>query len=519
MDSLLGVKEYKEKTDYVKEFGSGFKSGPKWQPEITEFAHTKDTGGYQTADDTNEDAYPEPVKRQRIILEHPTDSIEEIYYWTLHYLRNEMGFPHIDKIYDIFSASESSAMFGNLAQRLAIQQDRASQFLRGVSELVRQLFAIVRELRIIDERLQPYKEWKTKKSADITLKHTFVSLVEGGANNPDSVYSLAAKVGFTVLPDLFFGTHIYNVNDVDKEVDKGQVKEFNKVVKTVLKRKLYQYIIWKEKSEKELRARRKFQLRYVRQHWSTIQMYMAWIKPYLKTIRRLTSKEGQINSPEIVGAFDTTKLEIEILAKKPLNIAKKDGHFKCILAKFTYTTKPTLTYKPEYQSQAVGHSGQVIVDYRAYGWHEEDIEAYKRMRQEEDFEILKGLDEHIGGAFELLGESFEEYLVEAQDVEAMKREEAREDKKKKEAQAAQAARKKHNPFASFGILAPFFDMGRGIAELFGSMFIGSKKKKVKSAPNPKARNAGKLEKAAKDAAKEAGILFILYKKTHRLLAW
>ena len=512
-------KQYDRKTDYIKEFGSKFKSGPAWKVEVSEFVNAKDARGYQTADDTNEDAYPEPVKRQRFVIEHPTESIEEIYYWTIHYLRNELGFPHIDKIYDIFSASESSAMFGNMAQRLSIQQDRAAQFLRGISELVRQLFAIVRELRIIDERLEPYKQWKTSKSADITLKHTYVSLVEQGANNPDSVYSLAAKVGFTVLPDLFFNTHVYNLEKLDGEIEKGQTKEFNKVVKTVLKRKLYQYINWKQKSEKELIARRQFQLRYTRQHWAVIQMYMAWIKPYLKTIQRLTGKSSHMESPELIGAFDTTKLEIEILAKKPLNMAKQDGHYSCVLARFTYTTKPTLTYKPEYQSQAVGHAGQVTVDYRSYGWHDEDIAAYKKMRQEEDFEILRGLDEHIGGAFDLLGEDFEKYLIEAEDDDAIGRDKTKKEQIEKSKNSAQEAHDKHYKFKKWGLLEPFMDMGAGMGELVSAIFTGSQSKKPVVTSNPKARDKDKLKKAGKTASIQAGILYIVYKKAHRYLAW
>lgn len=517
--------KYDNKTDFIEKFGSEFKSGPKWKVETDEFKNIKEVKGYQTADDTDEDAYPLPIKRKRIIVEKQTASIEETYYWFLHWLRQERSFTQIEKIYDIFSASENSAVFGNMAQRHAIQQDRASNFMRTIGEMVKTLFQIVRELRIIDEKLEPYREWKNKKSADISLKHTFISLVEGGANNPDSVYSLATKVGFTVLPDLFFGTHIYTLEDIDKEIDEGSVKEFNKVVRTVLKRKMFQYINWKLKTEKELESRRKFQLQYLRQHWSAIQLYMAWIRPYLRTTRRMERSESLTNNPDLVSMFDNTLIEIEILAKRPLSMkktkGKRDEHYSCVLVNFKYSTKPTMTYKPEYGQQAVAHTGKVEVTLRAYGWHRDDIEAYKKMRREEDVEMLRSINEHISGAMDYLGKEFEQYLEEAGEEHALEKKEAREKKAKEEADAADEVHKDHNKFNKFGILAPFLEMGSGIGEMFGGMLSLSQQKKVKpdSAADPQKRDAGKLEKAAGGASMEAALAYNIYKKTHQFLNW
>lgn len=509
------------KTDYIKKFGSEFSSGKGWKIETDEFTNLREVGGYQTADDVDEDAYPAPIKRVKLAVEKPNTNIEETYYWFLHWLRQERGFTQVEKIYDIFSASENSAVFGNMAQRHAIQQDRAAQFLRGIGEMVKTLFQIVRELRIIDEKIEPYRQWKDKKSADITLKHTFISLVEGGANNPDSVYSLATKVGFTVLPDLFFNTHIYSIDDIDKEVDNGSVKEFNKVVRTVLKRKLYQYVNWKEKTEKELEARKKFQLQYLRQHWSVIQLYMSWVRPYLRTTRRMERSGNLTDNPDIISLFDNTLIEIEILAKRPLSMRKKNDHHSCVLINFKYTTKPTLSYKPEYGQQAVAHSGKVEVTLRAYGWHREDIEAYKKMRREEDVEMLRSINEHIGGAMDYLGKEFEQYLEEAGEEHALEKKKEREKAEKEAADASNEALNKHNRFRKYGLLEPFLEMGAGVGEMFGGIFASSGQKKVKAdnSPDPKARDDDKLKEAGKTASFEAGLLYTIYKKTHGQLSW
>ena len=98
-------------------------------------------------------------------------------------MRYDLGYPQVDKIYDIFSSSESSAMFGNVAQKQGIQQDRAIQFLRSIGVMIKELFPLVRELRVLDERMELYKNWDKSKSADITLKQHYVQFVEQGGQN------------------------------------------------------------------------------------------------------------------------------------------------------------------------------------------------------------------------------------------------------------------------------------------------------------------------------------------------
>ena len=509
----------KLKTDSVLEHGAKL----DWKVEESEFSEFTSVGGYQTADEVDEDAYPDPACRYRVVVGKPGQSVEETYYWFLNFLRNDLNFPQIDKIYDVFSASESSALWGSIGQRQAIQQDRASQYLRGIGELIRTLFQIVRELRILDERLEPYSKWKENKSADITLKGIFANLVEGGGNNPDSIYSLAAKVGFTVLPDLFFNTHVYELDKIDKEVDEGSAKEFNNVIKTVLKRKLFGYINWKEKTEKEFTARRKFQIQYLRQHWNTIKLYMTWIKPYLRANKRLTARENHINSADFIGAFDTSRIEIEILAKTPYKKTKTNAHYSCVLATFSFKSKPTLTYKPEMQQQVVGHSGVCEVTLRSYGWHEDDIIAYKKMRQEEDIELLKLADESVASAFDALKEELQKYLdeAEASDLNNIKKRE--EEQKITDAKAEKELYEKRKKESKKLMFEPFIGIFAGFGELGKSFFSVPKINKPKDDVKLPVEK-DKLDKdAKKDAAKRAsGTMWVAYnvfKKTNRLLNW
>src|SRR3989338_9984777 len=157
--------------------------------------------------------FPQPEHFYRLVVEAINLPIEEAYFWTIDELKYGWSFNKAVKITDINAAAAQSAFFGVSEQRLGLQQDKASQFLKGISEMLKALFQIVRELRIIDERLGYYRHTfgrsekkKDEESAgsEITLKGVWVDQVEGGVKNAASVYGLAQTVGFTVLSDLFF---------------------------------------------------------------------------------------------------------------------------------------------------------------------------------------------------------------------------------------------------------------------------------------------------------------------------
>ena len=184
-----------------------------------------------------------------------------------------------------------------------------------------------------------------------------------------------------------------------------------------------------------------------------------------------------------------------------------------------------MTYKPEYQQQVTSHTGKITVTFRSYGWHEDDIEAYKKMRQEEDIGMLNSLTGHVMGSFEALGEEFEKYLEEAGEEEALKSKEEREKEAKEAEEAAKNARKNHSKYAKWGILEPFMEAGGGVGELVGSMvgsearkFEKKQKKEAKSKPTSN-RDKGKLASAAKGVGLDMQILFNVYKKGHRHLNW
>src|SRR3989338_3478248 len=256
--------------------------------------------------------------------------------------------------------------------------------------MLKALFQIVRELRVIDERIGYYKHTFNRKSdeetagSEITLKGVWVDQVEGGTKNAASVYGLAQTVGFSVLPDLFFrirGNDVggdkvkpeeYDafvqkvVEDVDRKVN--TMEGFNEKVKEVVKRKLTQYYEWKLRTYKELDARRKFTLKYMRQHYDTIKLYMGWIKPYLRNIIRLQMAERLLHgerAKDLITAFEGSLIEVEVLAVK--HQESKKFH-PCVLVNLFHRTTPSMVYVQEGYQRGPGHTGKFDMVLRGYVW-------------------------------------------------------------------------------------------------------------------------------------------------------
>ena len=449
--------------------------------------------------------YPDPSKRYKLVVEASSLSVEETYYWILNYFRESSGFPNIDKITDIFSASEQSAFWGAAQSRIGIQQERVGNYLKGISEMIKQLFQLVRELRILDEKLEPRKNWGKILAADVAMKGEYTDLVEnrGGQIQPGSVYHLAQSVGFTILPDLFFNTHVYKLDDLDTKVDE---LKFNKSVKQVLRRKLYAFINWKLRTDQELESRRVFTLKYLRQHWNVIKMYMNWVKPYLRNIARMQMNPEQTESPDIISAFETSVIEIELLAYKQTTT----GYHPCILATFKHRTRPELSFQQDqYAHRGPVHVGRVEVTLRSYGWSDKQLATYKRYRGEEDMMLLGMVDESVKAAMDALGDELEKYLWEAGEKEF--------EEKRKEKEAAEKKKKKaFDQGMAVGMFDPFFSVFRGFWEIF-TMFIpvsgggGKKGDKNKVKGDPK--------DASKSASGEMYQVYKNYKKGHGMLSW
>ncbi len=410
--------------------------------------------------------FPSPKRRFRLVLEYPNFNVEQTYYWFLRFFSETWGFNKVEKIIDTMAQSVSSSTFGNMQTRIGAQQAQASQYLKGISDMIKGLFQIVREIRIIDERLQYYYDSDgdskgnsaSALSSEIVLKGLWIDQVEGGAKNPASVYGLAQTMGFSILPDLFFRVKVSSRSSLESDVDK---LKFNAKVREVLKRKLRQYYEWKLRTKKELLVRRDFEIKYMRQHYDTIKLYMSWVKPYLRNIRRMRLYEKNMENPNIINAFETQIIEIETLFIRP----DFGGTSAVVSLHIFYRVKPELAYHSyEYQHKGPIYSGMADITIRAYEWDGGKIEKYKSYRQNDDLDLMSTVDESIQSAMDALGDDLKKYLKEADPSMGFP-----EDPKKKEAE---------KPPMRPGILEPFLAVFDGFKEI-ASGFTGGPKSSEK----------------------------------------
>lgn len=380
----------------------------------------------ETAKDTWEyTGYPPSINKYRVVYSRYNLSIEAVYYHILDWMKYTTGFAKIHKVTDIFAVSEQSAFFGASQQRLGLQQDKVTQFLATIGKMIKDVFQIVRELRVIDERLSLYYATDPKKgkvhgsiqeSAEISLKGIWIDLVEQGAKNPASVYGMARELQFTTLPDLFFKYHPQNAAEIEHMIEN---LDFNRKVKEVLKRKLRTFIEWKKFTFDELKSKRLFTLKYLRQHYDVIEMYMAWVKPYLRHIKRLHVADKTDDS-ELINAFSGSIVEIEVLGSKLPTIvqqgkrigANKKVH-SVMCAYFFYRTRALMNFNDEYHKGPV-HAGKLDMELRCYSWTKEQLQSYIEMKRDENMDLLKEVDESIKEALDAMGGELKRYLIEAE---------------------------------------------------------------------------------------------------------
>lgn len=470
--------------------------------------------------------YPKPINRYYVVYETFHESIEPIYYTSLSLLKDGLGFPIINKVNDMFTAAEHSSYYGAAGQRLGLAQDRVAQYLATIGKMVKDLFQLVRELRWIDERLRYYKNAVDDKlfGDEIVLKGLWVDLVDGvvgGQRTTANLFLMAQQLQFSTLPDLFFSIHPQTVEDVEKIVEQ-KAGGFNTSVKNALIRKLKQYLAWRDSTYQEMKTRRKFTIDYLRQHFTVIKMYMTWVKPYLKHVHKLTGSMENINRPELISAFESSMIDIEILAQKIPE--KNKNYYACILMTFEYRTRPALSYAQEggYHRGPI-HVGETRITWRSYAWTQKDIDRYLAMKDYEDLELLTSLDQSLKDAMDTLGADLVEFLEEQ--YTGIQREHAKQlqELMVKQGLTLEQAQKVLNiqeqkpTQKQESILQPFIDVGKGFKDFLDMLKPRTSARKTSTAQ----AHASTAEKdaAGKMAQSMLWTHYKTFKKSNGMLTW
>ncbi|MFH1065135.1 MAG: hypothetical protein V1734_01365, partial [Nanoarchaeota archaeon] len=432
-----------------------------------------------------------------VTVESMGAGLEKYYFWILRFLKEPapsgLGFDNVEKLRDLFDASVTSSFHGHVGSKMSAMQQQAQQYLALIAQLVKTLFPIVRELRITDERLQYYEDsLKGNESAEIALKSIWVEVVERGMENPNSVYALATKVGFLTLPDLFFSMNPKDgIQGIDAAVKSAKTNGVNEKVGGVLAKKLYAYYDWKEKTYNEMKHTKQFKVSYLRQHYNSIRLYMNWVRPYLQNIKQLQMR-GAANDADIVNAFETSKIYVELMAQKKKDYSK---YYPLVLVKMTHVTRPELSYTPQGQKQP-SHVGRVELEITPFVASQAQIEAYRGSKDREDVELLASVD----ATMMAIKDDLKKYLGEMGEKFG---DEKKEEKKPDE-----------------GIFSPFIAMFSGFKELF-RLFRPEKKKTSESFLGLKEKKQSKKDEAEKEKAADfaknmAWLTYDIFKKSNRM---
>ncbi len=446
--------------------------------------------------------YPAPLNKYYLLTETFHQSIEPLYFWCLNHLKHDLGFGWVEKITDIFAASEHSSFWGAATSRLGLSQDKVANYMGLIGQFVRKdLFQLVRSIRWINERLDYHRDAREgKEAAMIVLKGIWSDVVDGvvqGQRTGANVFQLAQQLSYSVLPDLFFYKHPKSIDDIEAFVDNIDT---TLPVKSVLKRKLLEFMKWMEYNYGELKQRKKFDLAYLRQHYNMLRMYIAWIKPYMTHVERLGTNIQNLKGPELISAFEGSMVDIEIAAMK-----LPEGNnevYSTVVMTFEYRTRPTMggafTQKTPGYHEGPIHVGETKITWRAYAWTADQIERFRAMKEKEDLELLKSIDTSIQASMEAIGDDLFEYLEEAHEEDLPEKEEKKEDKKERPPRP--------------GMLQPFKDVGGGAKSLYRS-FIPAKKE------GKKADLKTEREAAEEEAKKMLFIHYKNFKKSHGMAHW
>ncbi len=448
-----------------------------------------------------------PIRKQKVIIEQMNAAAEAHYFWILNFMRGENALGYkVEKTSDVYTATEASSYFGAIEARKEAQMRNVNQYMATIGQLIKNLFQMIRELRIIDERLDYYKlSKKGDDSAEVALKGIWTSMVEGGGENPGSVMGLGRKLGFVIVPDLFFKINPKDGSKgVGREVEALKEEGINNRVRSILKQKLMQYYLWKERTGKELEWRKKFVLKSLAQTYHSVKLYTHWLKPYLRNIHKL--QMSNINSPDLVTAFETNYIQLELFGVKdtyevetPMGVVEKkfSRYFPCIKVNFTFTTRPEMAYQQEYAHRGALHAGRTVIEIEGYVLSKEQLDQYRIKKENEDLELLKSVEESV----ESLGEELYKYLKEAGELDG---------------KVEKKSQKSSNENLTGGILEPFVSIFKGFSEIFGGLIP-----EIKSGKNKKMSEfeISQEKSAAKVVSVNTYTLYDVFKKSNGMLSW
>ncbi|MCX6775009.1 MAG: hypothetical protein NTY99_02870, partial [DPANN group archaeon] len=239
------------------------------------------------------------------------ESMEPDYYWTLDFMREQLGF-EVEKSADFFASSESSGYFGEMGGRRTAMESRiagggGAQGLFGtINMVIKSMINLLYDLKTFDVRLSHYKDLKSqspgqKQTAMDALKGIWLNEVDKTKGNA-AIDVLAAQLNFITLRDSFMVVPVHEwykpdadskkLSEIkDKAIENVKKMDLTDVVKRILGPRVKEFIDWLYLSEKELNMRYRVERTYLKAQNDALKVYTKWARPYLISANKLMPAE------------------------------------------------------------------------------------------------------------------------------------------------------------------------------------------------------------------------------------
>jgi len=417
------------------------------------------------------------------------EGLEPIYFWILDFMRDKqpggLGLT-VTKGPEEFEAASSSGFFGEMGSRATVMQQRAMEMLKNINVVIKSVLNLIYDLKEFEIRIATYNEAKSgdkdkKEGAELGIKTVWMDQVDM-QKGIASMNQLAQKLGFVTIRDAFM--QVNTENDVEK-------LDLNRRVKNILKRKVNEYLKWKDMSEKELRKRYSIERTYLKSQIDSLKLYTNWAKPYLRAAQKLKMKEFRM--PDLVNAFSTMQMAISLIGKTEINPgevhkrfakSKFDKKYYAVLETDIMFRSSPQTFRTA-QGQQYSQGGRADIHFRAYALDTEEMEILEEQELYEDMDLVENLTDV---SLKELQEDLDHFLKEE-----------KEEVKKKE------KHKSENPLKGLG------DGFKEMVEPFkflkgGSQSEGYKVNEIKSYAKKKAEGL-------------CWSMYEIYKKAHGMVTW
>ena len=367
---------------------------------------------------------PKNLAEHTLVYDSSSETLEPVYFFILD-LMNELGLSP-EKFVDNFTSTPGSGHFSELQTKASIMQQQATKILGDVNTVLRSVLNITYDLKEFRTRLQAYDDLNSKskeksQAARLSLKQIWMDKVDIKKGNSSIKAMALGQAGFQTLINAFL------VVDDEKDVDKI---DLNEMIKRIVKPRIYEFNIWVDQSEKELRKRYGLEKTYLRSQVNSLKLYSRWAKPYLRAAQQLEMKDRG-REPALVKVFSTLLLELTLLGKTKIDIQSaaferqlpeefnklktKRDYFSCVLVDFMFRGIPQRTQR---QQGEYVFGGRAEITFIAYALNSDELKKLDKELEKSDVEdVLRLIEGATTDSLEQMQKDIDFFLEEKDETE------------------------------------------------------------------------------------------------------